>query len=746
MADGVSVGTLYASLKLDKKGFDQTVHSAGSAFGGLAKAAVAAGVVMLGAVAGFFTVAAQHAADQEKSQRQVQKVFGSSAKAVDEWASKSIRAFGLEDDAAMQAVSTYGLLFKNFGFTTGAAAKMGETMVGTAADLASFKNIPVEDALKAIQGAVAGQTKGLKALGIVIDQTSIQQYALTHHLWDGKGKLDAHAAAAARYGLILERTKVMTGDFAKTSGSMTNQLKIAGAEWDSVLDNFGEIALPLITAILPHIVDALQAIADWASKNAPAIKAVLSGALDAIGTVFGTVGTVIGWFVTNVLPRLVDAFGFVTTKVIPQVVTAVGNVITAVSPLVTTIGDLVGQVQGFLAQGDNMTSVLQTIGIVVAAIIVPAFVAWAAATIIAVAPFIALGAAVFLLVKTLNDLGLMGPIVTAVTGAIGSAFGWLQSTVIPALGAAFDWISTNVLPPLAAAFDWIVQNVIPPLSAIFGILIDNVLPILGSALGAIVNVVQTTWPTISKIIGQVAGVVKTGLDVVVAVLRVVMPILAKIADVLFPAIGTAVGIMVKVIGTAFDVVGTVIGVAAGVIGKILDGVGGAFDKLGAGIGVVAGAVGSVFKGMADIVGAVWKGITDAIKGAINFVIGLIDGIIDAINAVQVHVHIGVGPARIDADWDGLQLGRIPFLAAGTPSFAGGWAVLGDGGGPELAKLPRGTTVYPADQTARMLGGAAGGGGGQHVEINQDISGADPGDVEAETRRALRRAALEWSLG
>ena len=65
-------------------------------------------------------------------------------------------------------------------------------------------------------------------------------------------------------------------------------------------------------------------------------------------------------------------------------------------------------------------------------------------------------------------------------------------------------------------------------------------------------------------------------------------------------------------------------------------------------------------------------------------------------------------------------------------------------GPELARLPRGTDVFTAAQSRDLLAGASGRAG--PLIGSQTIYGVQPGDVERETRRALRRAALAWSLG
>ena len=89
----------------------------------------------------------------------------------------------------------------------------------------------------------------------------------------------------------------------------------------------------------------------------------------------------------------------------------------------------------------------------------------------------------------------------------------------------------------------------------------------------------------------------------------------------------------------------------------------------------------------------------------------------------------------------VSLAQATFVTAG--GFAGGWAMLGERG-PELARLPGGTDVFTAAQSRDLL--ASGSGRSGPLIGSQTIYGVAAGDVERETRRALRRAALAWSLG
>jgi hypothetical protein len=349
-----------------------------------------------------------------------------------------------------------------------------------------------------------------------------------------------------------------------------------------------------------------------------------------------------------------------------------------------------------------------------------------------------------------------GVVVDEVQDTVGAAFMNVAEVVLPAFLDAFtavsDWITSviptvqatlgqfldgasggmafvtdTILPALGAAFGWLTTNILPPLQSIVATWAENVLPALQRAFAFVQGWIAENWPLISKVVGQVAGAVKTAMDAVAAIFKAVMPVIAKVADVAFPAVGAAATVLLTVISGAFDAIGAVWQTAWDVATAVTKGIGDAFEGLRRGIRVV------------------WDGITGIVRGAINTVIDAVNGMIRALNGIQIHIpRVGVGDIAVGPfDWNGLNIATIPRLATGARDFAGGWAMLGERG-PELARLPRGTDVFTAAQSRDLL--ASGSGRAGPLIGSQTINGVQPGDVERETRRALRRAALAWSLG
>ncbi len=81
---------------------------------------------------------------------------------------------------------------------------------------------------------------------------------------------------------------------------------------------------------------------------------------------------------------------------------------------------------------------------------------------------------------------------------------------------------------------------------------------------------------------------------------------------------------------------------------------------------------------------------------------------------------------------------IGGLASGTNFHPGGLAWVGEQG-PELVSLPRGTKVYPHEESMQMAGGVT-----QNVTINSPAP-LSPSDIARKNLQVSRQLAMEWGL-
>jgi len=243
------------------------------------KTVAIAGTAAFGAIAASSFKLVSMASNLEESQSKVNVVFGASAGVVNEFAATSAQAFGITKQAALEATGTFGNLLQAFGTGKGQAAEMSTTLIGLAADLASFNNTGIEDAIQALRSGLSGETEPLKRFGVAINDVRLKEEARTLGLYDGKGALDINAKTQAAYALILKDTSLAQGDFERTSGGFANQMRILKASLSDAATELGTVLLPyfktFVTFVNDNIVPGVLAFAQTIGEKGlvPALEA-----------------------------------------------------------------------------------------------------------------------------------------------------------------------------------------------------------------------------------------------------------------------------------------------------------------------------------------------------------------------------------------------------------------------------------------------------------------------------------------
>jgi hypothetical protein len=141
-------------------------------------------------------------------------------------------------------------LFRAFGINEQESAKMSTALVTLAADLASFNNVPIEDALLALRSGLSGETEPLKRFGIALTDVRLKQEATTLKIYDGVGQLSVAAKTQAAYSLILKDSALAQGDVGRTAGGLANQLKFLQSGIQDAKAGFGEALLPVVLNVV----------------------------------------------------------------------------------------------------------------------------------------------------------------------------------------------------------------------------------------------------------------------------------------------------------------------------------------------------------------------------------------------------------------------------------------------------------------------------------------------------------------
>lgn len=225
---------------------------------GIQSLAKKAGVALAGAFAvkkivDFGKSCLELGSDLAEVQNVVDVTFPAMTAQVDKFAKSAATSFGLSETMAKRYTGTFGAMAKAFGFTEQAAYDMGTTLAGLAGDVASFYNISQDEAYTKLKSVFTGETETLKDLGIVMTQNALDAYAMANGYGKTTQAMTEAEKVALRYAFVQSQLTVATGDFARTSGSWANQVRIMKLQFDSLRASIGQGLINLFTPAIKVI-------------------------------------------------------------------------------------------------------------------------------------------------------------------------------------------------------------------------------------------------------------------------------------------------------------------------------------------------------------------------------------------------------------------------------------------------------------------------------------------------------------
>lgn len=180
----------------------------------------------------------------------VDVAFGSMSDKAYQFASTAKEQFGLSELAAKQYSGTMMAMMKSSGVAQDAASKMSISLAGLAGDIASFYNIDTDTAFQKIRSGISGEIEPLRQLGINLSVANMEAYALSRGITTSYNAMSQAEKVALRYNYLMSATGDVQGDFARTSGTWANQVRLLTLNFQSLSAVIGQ---GLIAGILPAI-------------------------------------------------------------------------------------------------------------------------------------------------------------------------------------------------------------------------------------------------------------------------------------------------------------------------------------------------------------------------------------------------------------------------------------------------------------------------------------------------------------
>ncbi len=246
-----SVGRIGLDLVVNQNQFDRQMR-------GITNIASKAGKILAGAFAikkitEFTSACLDLGSDLAEVQNVVDVTFSKMNEQVNNFAQNAVFQFGLSETMAKQYTGTFGAMAKAFGFVESEAYAMSTTLTGLAGDVASFYNITQGEAYTKLKSVFTGETESLKDLGVVMTQTALDQFALANGYGKTTAKMTEQEKVALRYAFVQQQLSLAQGDFARTSDSWANQVRILKLQFDSLRASLGQGFIAAVTPVIKVI-------------------------------------------------------------------------------------------------------------------------------------------------------------------------------------------------------------------------------------------------------------------------------------------------------------------------------------------------------------------------------------------------------------------------------------------------------------------------------------------------------------
>lgn len=671
--------TLSAKITGDSSGFDKAIQSAektassfekrmesisskaksiGDKLSGIGTA-LTVGVTTPLAVAGKGMVDA--ASDFDENLNKISVAFGDSADDVKAWADTATESFGLSMNQALEATSLFGDMATSMGISQSEAASMSTSLAGLAGDMASFKNIGIDEAMTALNGVFTGETESLKQLGIVMTEVNLQEFA------DGLGLVYNDMTQAEkvqlRYNYVMAMSKNAIGDYARTSDGTANSMRTFQASVENLAITLGQNLLPIVTPIIQKATEMVNAFAA-ADPELQQLVLKIAGIAAAAGPALLVIGKMV-----SVFGSASGAIGLLSGKI-----AALGGMKAALSGVFTAITGPVG---------------------------------------IAVAAIIALVAA-FAYLMTTNE-GFRNSVMQTIS-TIGQSLVPVIQALMPVIQNIATVLATTIasvlqaLAPVLAQIVTMIGQIVATVAPLIAQLISQLAPILTTIIQTVGNIVSAVLPPVITIINAIMGVIEALLPPIMSVLSTVIDVVSQIITAITPIISFVAGVISDIMGIISPIISFIAGVissiisvispiastVASVFSAIFSTVSSIMNKVGSVIKTVFNGIKSAWNGLTSFVSGVFSGIGSAVNSLVSTVKGFVNGVISGINAAIGLINM----------IPGVNIGRIPYLAHGTDDWQGGFAYMNEGGRGELTYLPNGAQVIPHDISVKYAKEAA----------------------------------------
>lgn len=349
---------------LDKEGFEKGLNKIqGIAKTGFKGLAMSVGVAAT-ALTGLVSKSVKAAGELEQQMGGTEAVFKEYAKTVQGMSKAAFTNMGLSANQYMATINKMGSLMQGSGISIEKSMNLSAKAMQRAADVASIMGIDIESAMESIAGAAKGNFTMMDNLGVAMNATTIEAYALSKGIKTSYNEMTNAQKIELAMEMFLEKSAYAMDNYAKENATFAGSLTTLKASMENFLSgagdineliesavNFGGILVKSIGEAAPRIVEGIiQLVNDIIPQIPDLLNQLLPVVIDgAVSLITGLAKSI-----PTILPILFDAIiqAFESiVDILPQVLDALLKAtIEIMNALAAKLPDLIPKiVDGILA-------------------------------------------------------------------------------------------------------------------------------------------------------------------------------------------------------------------------------------------------------------------------------------------------------------------------------------------------------------------------------------------------------------
>lgn len=354
-------GNITFYFKGDDSDLDKKSSGISSKMGGIAKSVGSAfvkGTAVAGtALIGLIGKSVSMAGDLEQQLGGTEAVFGQFASQVQAKSKEAFSTMGLSANDYMATINKMGALMQGSGLDIETSMDLSSQAMQRASDVASIMGIDIDMAMESIAGAAKGNFTMMDNLGVAMNATTIEAYALSKGIKKSYNEMTKAEQVQYAMQMFLEKSSYAMGNYSKENETFAGSLQTLKSSFgnfmsgagsiDDVINSvvsFGNILVKSITEMAPKITTGLVQLLNGIIPQIPTLlqsllPSVVTGVISLIQGIINMLPTIIT-MLAGMLPTIITALinGLVTiiqtlAQMLPELMPTIIDAILGIIPI-----------------------------------------------------------------------------------------------------------------------------------------------------------------------------------------------------------------------------------------------------------------------------------------------------------------------------------------------------------------------------------------------------------------------------